>query len=155
MDIWEANSISAAYTPHPCSVTEQTRCTGTDCGIGARYSFLCDADGCDFNSYRMGNTTFFGPGMTVDSTKPFTVVTQFITDDGTTTGTLSAIKRFYVQYGVIIPNSQSDIAGVTGNDITTSFCNAQKTVFSDTNEFAVKGGKSSPPQLRPRSENTN
>jgi cellulose 1,4-beta-cellobiosidase len=25
MDIWEANKMSAAYTPHPCSVTQQTR----------------------------------------------------------------------------------------------------------------------------------
>lgn len=79
MDIWEANKIAAAYTPHPCSVTEQTRCSGTDCGIGARYSSLCDADGCDFNSYRMGNTTFLGPGEIVDTSKVFTVVTQFIT----------------------------------------------------------------------------
>lgn len=79
MDIWEANLNSAAYTPHPCSVTEQTRCSGTDCGIGARYSSLCDADGCDFNSYRMGNTTFYGPSETVDTTKVFTVVTQFLT----------------------------------------------------------------------------
>lgn len=34
---------------HPCSVVGQTRCTGTDCGVGARYSSVCDADGCDFN----------------------------------------------------------------------------------------------------------
>jgi cellulose 1,4-beta-cellobiosidase len=140
MDVWEANSISAAYTPHPCSVTEQTRCSGTDCGIGARYSSLCDADGCDFNSYRMGDTSFYGPSMTVDTSKVFTVVTQFITDDGTTSGTLSAINRFYVQDGTVIPNSQSTITGVTGNSITDSFCAAQKTAFGDTNEFASKGG---------------
>lgn len=125
---------------HPCSVTSQTRCTGTDCGIGARYSSLCDADGCDFNSYRMGNTNFYGAGLTVDTSKVFTVVTQFITSDGSTSGTLSEIKRFYVQNGVIIPNSQSTITGVTGNSITDSFCAAQKTAFGDTNEFAVKGG---------------
>jgi len=140
MDIWEANSISAAYTPHPCSVTEQTRCSGTDCGIGARYSSMCDADGCDFNSYRMGDTSFYGPSKTVDTSKVFTVVTQFITADGTTTGALSAINRFYVQDGVVIPNSQSTISGVTGNSITDAFCTAQKTAFGDTNEFATKGG---------------
>jgi cellulose 1,4-beta-cellobiosidase len=88
----------------------------------------------------MGNTTFFGAGLTVDTTKPFTVVTQFITNDGTTTGTLVEIKRFYVQNGNVIPNSQSDIAGVSGNSITDSFCAAQKTAFGDTNEFAIKGG---------------
>ncbi|QSZ36300.1 hypothetical protein DSL72_007426 [Monilinia vaccinii-corymbosi] len=140
MDIWEANKISAAYTPHPCSVDQQTRCNGTDCGIGARYSSLCDADGCDFNSYRMGDTSFYGAGLKVDTNKVLTVVTQFITNDGTTSGTLSEIRRFYVQNGVVVPNSQSKITGVTGNSITDSFCAAQKTAFGDTNEFAKKGG---------------
>ncbi|KAF7941787.1 uncharacterized protein EAE97_006624 [Botrytis byssoidea] len=140
MDIWEANKISAAYTPHPCSVDTQTRCSGTDCGIGSRYSSLCDADGCDFNSYRQGNTSFYGPGLKVDTNKVFTVVTQFITNDGTASGTLKEIRRFYVQNGVVIPNSQSTIAGAGGNSITDSFCAAQKTAFGDTNEFATKGG---------------
>ncbi|TAQ87506.1 hypothetical protein B7494_g4163 [Chlorociboria aeruginascens] len=140
MDIWEANSVSAAYTPHPCSVTEQTRCSGTDCGINARYSSLCDADGCDFNSYRMGDTSFYGAGLTIDTTKVFTVVTQFITADGSTTGTLSEIRRFYVQNNVVIPNSQSTITGVTGNSISDSFCTAQKTAFGDQDYFQTKGG---------------
>lgn len=127
-------------TSHPCSVTQQTRCSGTDCGIGARYSSLCDADGCDFNSYRMGNTNFYGAGLTVDTTKKFTVVTQFITDDGTTSGSLSEIRRFYLQNGVVIPNSQSTISGATGNSISDSWCAAQKTAFGDQNVFATKGG---------------
>jgi len=80
MDIWEANFISAAYTPHPCSVTELTRCETTACGTDSRYASVCDPDGCDFNSYRMGNTSFYGKGLTVDTSKVFTVVTQFITD---------------------------------------------------------------------------
>ena len=63
MDIWEANQAAAAYTPHPCSVTGQTRCTGTDCGDGSnRYGGVCDKDGCDFNSYRMGDKNFLGLG---------------------------------------------------------------------------------------------
>ncbi|KUJ12306.1 glycoside hydrolase family 7 protein [Mollisia scopiformis] len=140
MDIWEANVVSAAYTPHPCSVSQQTRCSGTDCGIGARYSSLCDADGCDFNSYRMGDTSFYGAGMTVDTTKVFTVVTQFVTNDGTTSGTLSEIRRFYVQNGVVIPNSQSTVSGVTGNSLSDTWCAAQKTAFGDQNVFATKGG---------------
>ncbi|KAF7972776.1 hypothetical protein HWV62_17042 [Athelia sp. TMB] len=140
MDIWEANSISAAFTPHPCSVIGQTACTGDDCGITNRYSGVCDPDGCDFNSYRMGDTSFYGPGKTVDTTKPFTVVTQFITSDNTSTGTLTEIRRFYVQNGVVIDNSQSTIPGVTGNSITQAFCDAQKTAFGDTNDFDTKGG---------------
>ncbi|KAF8144808.1 Exoglucanase 1 [Mycena galopus ATCC 62051] len=114
MDVWEANSISAAVTPHPC-------CT-------------CDQAGCDFNSYRMGNTTFYGPGLTVDTKQKITVVTQFVGSP------ITSIKRFYVQNGKVIPNSNSNIAGVTGNSISDSFCAAQKTAFGDTNTFASKGG---------------
>ncbi|KAL3421779.1 glycoside hydrolase family 7 protein [Phlyctema vagabunda] len=142
MDIWEANSISTAYTPHPCSTDGQTRCSGTDCGVGDRYASLCDADGCDFNSFRMGDVDFFGPGKTVDTGKPFTVVTQFITADNTATGELSEIKRFYVQDGVTIANSESTIAGVSGNSITDEFCDAQKVAFGDENQYAAKGGLS-------------
>ena len=79
MDIWEANSISAAYTPHPCgSAVGQTECAGTECGATStdRYGGFCDPDGCDFNSYRMGNTSFYGPSKIVDTTKVFTIVTQ-------------------------------------------------------------------------------
>jgi cellulose 1,4-beta-cellobiosidase len=143
MDIWEANSISAALTPHSANTVGQTMCTGNACGGAAstnRYAGTTDPDGCDFNSYRMGNTTFYGPGKIVDTTKPFTVVTQFLTDTGTASGTMNEIKRFYVQNGKVIPNSMSNIAGVTGNSITTAFCNAQKTAFGDTNDFATHGG---------------
>ncbi|KZP29034.1 glycoside hydrolase family 7 protein [Athelia psychrophila] len=140
MDIWEANSISAAFTPHPCTVTGQTECTGDACGVTNRYGSACDPDGCDFNSYRQGDTSFYGPGLTVDTTKPFTIVTQFLTSDNTSTGTLSEIRRLYVQNGVVIQNSQSTVAGVTGNSISTAYCDAQKTAFGDTNDFDTKGG---------------
>ncbi|KAI0165661.1 glycoside hydrolase family 7 protein [Xylariaceae sp. FL1272] len=139
MDIWEANSMATAYTPHPCETTEQHSCEGDACGgtySDTRYAGDCDPDGCDFNSYRMGNTTFFGPGLTVDTTQPVTVVTQFLTSGST----LSEIKRFYIQNGEVIPNSQSTISGVTGNSITEEFCDAQKTAFGDTNVFEDKGG---------------
>ncbi|KAF8323706.1 cellobiohydrolase I [Clavulina sp. PMI_390] len=143
MDIWEANSVSAAYTPHPCgSAVGQTECTGTECGATStsRYGGYCDPDGCDFNSYRMGNTSFYGPSKTIDTSQTITVVTQWITADGTDTGTLSEIRRFYVQNGKVIPNSQSTISGVTGNSLTDSFCTAQKTAFGDTNSFSSNGG---------------
>jgi cellulose 1,4-beta-cellobiosidase len=140
MDIWEANKISTAYTPHPCTTNGQTMCTTDACGgtfATDRYAGTCDPDGCDFNSYRMGNTTFYGPGMTIDTNSKITVVTQFLTDSA---GDLSEIKRFYVQNGKVIPNSQSNIAGVSGNSITADYCSAQKSVFGDNNDFAEKGG---------------
>ncbi|KAJ7648326.1 cellulase [Mycena polygramma] len=143
MDIWEANMNGAAYTPHPCSVTEQTQCSGTQCGDGdERYDGVCDKDGCDFNSWRMGDRTFLGPGLTVDTSKPFTVVTQFITSDNTTTGALSEIRRIYVQNGQVIQNSMTNLTGLSPpvNSITDDFCTAQKTAVGDTNSFGKLGG---------------
>lgn len=145
MDIWEANKISTAVTPHPCSDLEQTMCNGDNCGgtySGERYGGNCDPDGCDFNPFRMGNESYFGPNKIVDTTKKMTVVTQFITDDGTDSGTLSEIKRFYIQDGKVIANAASNIDGVTGNSITSDFCTAQKKAFGDDNVFAQQGGLS-------------
>ncbi|KAM0175732.1 hypothetical protein ACHAPF_005327 [Botrytis cinerea] len=136
-DVWEANSMSQALTPHVCTVDSQTACTGDDCTSNTG---VCDGDGCDFNPYRMGNTTFYGSGMTIDTSKPFSVVTQFITDDGTETGTLTEIKRFYVQDDVVYEQPSSDISGVSGNSITDDFCAAQKTAFGDTDYFTQNGG---------------
>jgi cellulose 1,4-beta-cellobiosidase len=146
MDIWEANSISAAVTPHACETVTQTMCNSDACGgtySTDRYAGSCDPDGCDFNSYRMGDTSFYGKGLTVDTSSKFTVVTQFLTDSGDSSGTLNEIKRFYVQNGKTIPNSQSKISGVTGNSLTPDFCDAQKKAFGDTNTFDEKGGFSS------------
>lgn len=143
MDVWEANSISTAVTPHPCDTPGQTMCQGDDCGgtySSTRYAGTCDPDGCDFNPYRQGNHSFYGPGQIVDTSSKFTVVTQFITDNGTPSGTLTEIKRFYVQNGKVIPQSESTISGVTGNSITTEYCTAQKAAFGDNTGFFTHGG---------------
>ena len=71
-----------------------------------RYGGVCDKDGCDFASYRLGDKEFYGPGKTVDTNKVMTVVTQFITDDGTDNGNLKEVRRFYVQDGTKIENSK-------------------------------------------------
>ncbi|KAK6855392.1 exoglucanase 1 [Apiospora arundinis] len=139
MDIWEANSISTAFTPHPCKTVGQKACQGDNCGgtySSDRYAGDCDPDGCDFNSYRQGVKDFYGPGMTVDTTKKFTVVTQFIGSGSN----LEAIRRFYVQGGKTIPNSESTIEGNGGNQIDEKFCSSQKTAFGDTDDFKSKGG---------------
>lgn len=136
----EANSISTAYTPHPCSTVGQERCEGDDCGgtySATRYAGNCDPDGCDFNSYRQGVKDFYGPGMTVDTKSKFTVVTQFIKGDD---GDLAEIKRYYVQGGKVIPNSDSAIEGNGGNSITPEFCKTQKTAFGEEDHFNIQGG---------------
>jgi cellulose 1,4-beta-cellobiosidase len=142
MDIWEANSAATAFTPHPCNITGTYACTGGLCGAGTYHDEgVCDEEGCDFNSYRMGNETFYGPNLIVDTTKPFTVVTQFITSDSTATGTLSQINRLYVQNGVVIQNSNVTIPGIIPvNDITDQYCTSQKTAFGSVDAFGDRGG---------------
>lgn len=100
MDILEANSAANAFTPHPCANGD------------------CDKSGCGFNPYARGYKDYYGPGLKVDTSKPFSVVTQFITDDGTTTGSLSKITRSYIQDGKTITS-----ASTNGTDtITASGC---------------------------------
>ncbi|CAE6400526.1 hypothetical protein ACGC1H_000146 [Rhizoctonia solani] len=137
MDIWEANSISNAYTPHPCTPAGQVRCDSstTECAD------FCDQPGCDWNPFRMGDKNLYGPGKVVDTTKKITVVTQFLTDDNTANGKLVEMRRLYVQNGVVIQNTKSTISGLTQYDsITDNFCAAQKTVFQDSNAYAQHGG---------------
>merc|ERR1712232_576853 len=149
MDIWEANSMATAYTPHPCEMDAepgQLRCEGRQCGDndkGERYQGVCDKDGCDINPFRMGNESFYGrgPGFVVDTSKPMTQVTQFLTTDGTDDGDLSEIRRFYVQEGRIIHSPPSKILGPKNSDsITDEFCAAKKELFDDVNDFGAKGG---------------
>lgn len=70
-----------------------------------------------------------------------TVVTQFITADGSDTGELSSIRRIYVQGGEVIQQSESNIDGIDAtNEITEDYCTQQKEVFGDTDSFNDRGG---------------
>lgn len=94
--------MATAFTAHPCVNDGLFRCENDkDCGNADRFGGVCDQDGCDLNPFRAGVEDFFGAGSNfkVDSTKPFTVVTQFFTADNTTTGDLTEIKRIFVQNG--------------------------------------------------------
>ena len=147
LDIWEANSMATAYTPHTCSVEKLYRCEGIECGDnskGERYDGVCDKDGCDINPYRMGVTDFYGrgPEYPVNTLKPMTVVTQFLTVDGTDSGDLSEMRRFYVQDGKIVHSPPSTILG-PGKDtdsITDQFCDDKKDLFGDVKDFQEHGG---------------
>lgn len=92
----------------------------------------------------MGDTSFYGPGGTVDTASKFTIVTQFLTADNSTSGELSEIRRLYVQNGRVIQNSKVNIPGMDSSmdSITTEFCDAQKAAFGDTDSFGSKGGMS-------------
>ena len=145
MDIWESNRISTAYTPHVCTVRGQARCEGMQCGdtaTGQRYNGVCNKDGCDFNPYRMGDRCFFGPSnnYTIDTTKPFTVITQFITTDGTDYGELYEIRRLWIQHGKLIKTNAVTVGGKEFSSVNDDFCNAQKQEFRNQNDFKKKGG---------------
>lgn len=146
LDIWEANNIASAYTLHPCTIEGSYRCEGVECGdnaSGDRYKGVCDKDGCDFHHWRMGDRQYFGPGseFKVDTTKPMTVVTQFLTDDGTDNGKLSEVRRIYLQDGNIIENSFSDLPGVDRTDsVNEKMCEQSKEAFKDELDFQRNGG---------------
>merc|ERR1712179_410428 len=146
LDIWEANSVASAFTLHPCNTVGNVRCEGVDCGDNAsdeRYKGICDKDGCDFHHWRLGDQKYFGPGedFQVNTDKPMTVVTQFITHDGTDTGDLVEMRRIYLQDGKIIENSLTNIDGVDPTDsINEKMCDQVKEAFGDEPDFQRKGG---------------
>jgi cellulose 1,4-beta-cellobiosidase len=146
MDIWEANNAATAFTPHPCNVTGVYACEGPLCGDTKRDDSVCDRDGCEINSFRNGVRSFYGkgPGKTVDTSRPFTVVTQFITDNKLATGKLTEIRRLYVQNGKVIPEAKATAPGLdSANSMTDGYCSAQKRAFSSPNSpnpFQAQGG---------------
>ncbi|KAI9712063.1 MAG: endoglucanase 1 [Bogoriella megaspora] len=103
MDILESNSQAAAFTPHPCADDASN----------------CDKGGCGFNAYSAGYKNYWAPGGTLDTSKPFTIITQFFTNDNTTSGTLSEIRRIYKQNGQIVPSA---VSGASGDSINGTWC---------------------------------
>ena len=72
-----------------------------------------------------------------------TVVTQFVTHDGTDDGDLVEVRRFYAQDGKVLPQPNATLGGGEGgayDSITDSFCAAQKRAFNDSDGFAPRGG---------------
>merc|ERR1712139_459733 len=103
---------------------------------------LCDQHGCDINSYRLGTKDFWGPGSNfkVDSTKPVTVTTQFITDDGSDSGKLIEVKQFYTQNGQTIEHQMYTVNGNQHDTITDEFCADWVAETQDGTNFLDKGG---------------
>ncbi|PSR81291.1 concanavalin A-like lectin/glucanase domain-containing protein [Coniella lustricola] len=120
MDILESNSLAAAFTPHPCFDN----------------STNCDKSGCGFNPYSQGYHNYWAPGGTLDTRKPFTVTTQFITNDNTTKGTLSAIKRVYHQGNRTIPSA---ISGGAGDAISATWCASVDGTAAEFGNLATMG----------------
>ncbi len=141
MDLWEANSMATALTPHPCNVTGVFKCTGALCGNADRYAGVCDKDGCDNNPYRLGAHSFYQPkGSSIATSRMFTEVTQFLTTTGNATGDLREIRRLYVQDGKIIENALVQVQGIDkGNSLTDDFCSQKQKTFGGVNSFKNQG----------------
>jgi len=120
MDVWEANARSTQIAPHPCNQTGPYLCSGDECGKDG----VCDKNGCGWNTYRLSQPEYYGEGsnFAVDTTKPFSVVTQFPADAN---GTLTGIRRLYVQEGKVVKAQTIAKEGVPAVDYETDeYCGA-------------------------------
>lgn len=118
MDIWEANANATALTPHPCE------------------NNTCDKGGRGFNLYGIGDLKFYANGGTIDTLKPITVITQFYTSDNTTTGTLTEIRRLYIQDGQLIQNAVSS-SGL--DSITAEWCDSSDSSTNSLGGLTTMG----------------
>jgi len=119
LDIWEANARATHLAPHPCNVTGLVECEGEECAFDG----ICDKNGCGYNPHAVGNPDYYGYDMVVDTSRPFTVVTQFPSD---AEGNLIEYRRFYIQDGKKIENAPiNDGSGHDGEDsMTDPYCEA-------------------------------
>ncbi|KAL1836222.1 hypothetical protein VTJ49DRAFT_5417 [Mycothermus thermophilus] len=136
IDVWESNAYAYAFTPHACGsqnryhVCETNNCGGTY--SDDRFAGYCDANGCDYNPYRMGNRDFYGKGLQVDTSRKFTVVSRF---------ERNKLTQFFVQDGRKIEPPAPTWDGIPKSaDITPEFCSAQFKAFDDRDRFAETGG---------------
>jgi len=155
MDIWEANAASTQMTPHPCTKQGLYQCNGTDC-LNVQYGGVCDEWGCGYNPYTIqgpdyygmfntditvrcisSNTDVIGQGKnyTINTLKPFTVVTQFLTKNNASSGQLNEIRRLYIQNGKVIQNAKETFEGATLDSTTVDYCNATAATFEDAGGF--------------------
>lgn len=118
LDIWEANSRANQFAPHPCNETGLYMCDNAsgECGSNG----VCDESGCGLNPYRT-DTQFYGLDMIVDTTRPFSVVTQFPADEN---GVLTSYKRLYVQDGNVIETPAFSVNGVEQTIVDDASCSA-------------------------------
>lgn len=125
LDIWEANAEATQFAPHNCNKTGVYGCTGDECGS----SGVCDKSGCGLNPYRI-DTEYYGRNKTVDTNRPFTVVTQFPADSD---GVLTEMKRLYVQDGETIEDVSVTVNGAAQTFMDDASC------ASSTNHLRLGG----------------
>ncbi|KAF4975681.1 hypothetical protein FZEAL_7571 [Fusarium zealandicum] len=131
LDIWEANSRATHIAPHPCSEEGLYECSGDECGPKG----TCDKTGCAWNPNRLNQTNYYGRDDTfkVDTTRKFTVVSQFLADKK---GDLKSMHRHYVQDNKLI---QSAVVNITGPP-EINFMNDEYCEATEATDFMRLGG---------------
>ncbi|KFA53816.1 hypothetical protein S40293_01693, partial [Stachybotrys chartarum IBT 40293] len=148
IDVWESNAHSFAFTPHPCEDNAYHVCETSNCGgtySEDRFAGKCDANGCDYNPYRMGNTGFYGKGKTVDTNRRFTPprLTINVLSPGSVVSQFAQnrLTQFLVQDGRRFTIPAPTYAGISStSEITPTFCTNQFRVFGDRDRFSEVGG---------------
>ncbi|EGS24065.1 uncharacterized protein CTHT_0007770 [Thermochaetoides thermophila DSM 1495] len=135
IDVWESNAYAFAFTPHGCLNNNYHVCETSNCGgtySEDRFGGLCDANGCDYNPYRMGNKDFYGKGKTVDTSRKFTVVTRFEENK---------LTQFFIQDGRKIDIPPPTWPGLPNSSaITPELCTNLFKVFDDRDRYEETGG---------------
>jgi cellulase len=127
MDIWEANGRANQLAPHSCNKPGLYRCNGDECGA----SGVCDKNGCGLNPYRI-QKDYYGPKLIVDTTRPFSVVTEFPGKDGV----LQSINRKYVQDGKVYSTPSINVT----HPMDDKYCNANgATMFEKLGGMKAMG----------------
>lgn len=148
LDIWEANARATQFAPHTCNQTGLYLCDPASgaCDKGG----VCDKSGCGMNPYKMGHPDYYGLEDVVDTTRPFTVVTQFhaaAAEGGNGNGTssesqgrpavLTSYTRLYVQDDVVIEMPAVEVNG--GGPPQTAMDDAS-CAASNATEYLRLGG---------------
>jgi cellulose 1,4-beta-cellobiosidase len=136
MDVFNSNAHSYSLTSKPCEQVDYQVCEGDWCNYqSSGQSILpvqCDNVGCGYNPYRLGQTDFYGKGKTVDTKKPFTVVTQFRP---------SGVTQYFIQDGKRIETpgpSYPDFPEQSG--LNEDYCQALPYAFNELDRFNQVGG---------------
>ncbi|KAL0934986.1 exoglucanase 1 precursor [Colletotrichum truncatum] len=130
-DVWNSNSNSFQMSSKLCRQTSYSICQGDNCEGGQRFPD-CDRDGCDYNPYRLGAKDFYGLAKTVDTSKKFTVVTQFAEDK---------VTKFFIQDGQKIDAPATTLPGAADSSgLNADYCLKKSQYFGEHDMFNVLGG---------------
>lgn len=126
--LWEGNLESTDYHWSPCLPPWYHKCDDDKCAT------RCFAFGCRWNPNGNKMKPFYGPGPTntIDSKKPFSVVTQFfIQQTPKAACILKTRATYYIQDGKIFRSAPSDYRpnGALFNTMNKQFCKKMASDF--------------------------